>query len=337
MDAIIVVGGQGIRLRPLTLKRHKSIVPVGNKPAIEWLFDWLLEHGVQRIVLALGQNNETLSLKYPKGSYRNLEIEHVVERERLESGGAIRNAVTTAGLKDQFLVLNGDIFVDFDLTKAIKNHNQINASLTLALCKVEDPSAYGVAVLNNSSLITGFVEKPPPGTEQSNLVNAGVWIFEEKLVEEIPTGKVRVEETLFPSLVARNQLVFGYQFDGLWADLGTPERYLKINQQIAQREGGNIIADNNHFQDVSLQGNCIGKNTVINKNVEILNSVLWENVQVQENVKIEDSIIADGVTIGEGATIESSVLASGSTVPPRKHLKPGTHLLPGERYDETDG
>ena len=112
---------------------------------------------------------------------------------------------------------------------------------------------------------------------------------------------------------------------------------LKINQQIAQRDGGNIIANNNHFQDVSLQGNCIGKNTVINKNVEILNSVLWENVHVQENVKIEDSIIADGVTIGEGATIESSVLASGSTVPPRKHLKPGTHLLPGERYDETDG
>jgi mannose-1-phosphate guanylyltransferase len=337
MDAIILVGGQGVRLRPLTITRHKSLVPVANKPAIEWLFDWLSHHGIKRVILAIGQNNEALSQKYPHGSYGNLEINHVVERERLESGGAIKNAVQQASLKNRFLVLNGDIFVDFDLSKAIDEHHKRKASLTLALCKVKNPSAYGVAVTDSTSQIIGFVEKPPPGTAQSNLVNAGVWIFEEKLVEEIPDGKVRVEETLFPSLVARNQPILGYQFDGLWADIGTPNHYLEINQKIAKREGGNIIAGNVQFKDVFIQGTCIGKNSLIKPNVEILDSVLWEDVHIQKDTKIRDSIIANGVMIGEGALIEGSVLASGSIVPPKKHLKPGTHLSPGERYDDVDG
>jgi mannose-1-phosphate guanylyltransferase len=148
VDAIILVGGQGTRLRPLTLTRHKSLMPLCNRPAIEYLFEWLGEHGIERVVLALGRNNEDLADAYPGGRLGDLELVLVQETHRLESGGAIRNAVQTAGIEGRFVVLNGDIFADFDLTAAIAEHESRQADLTLALHEVEDPSQFGVAVVD---------------------------------------------------------------------------------------------------------------------------------------------------------------------------------------------
>ncbi len=332
MDAIILVGGQGARLRPLTLTRHKSLIPVANRPALDHLLDWLGGHGIERVVLALGQHQDDLVDAYPEGDRGALTIAHVVERERLESGGAIRNAVRLAEVEGRFLVLNGDVYVDFDLGAALAAHDETDARLTLALCQVGNPSAFGVAVVDGDSRITGFVEKPPPGTAPSDLVNAGVWVFEPDLVGEIPPGAVRVEETLFPSLVGRGENVLGYRFEGLWADLGTPGRYLELSRALVERDGAPLVpGDAEVADDATIEGTALGAGSAVGKGARVTGSVLWEDVRVEANAQVRDSVVADGVTIGEGAVVRGAVLGRGASVARGARLRPGEIVEPGER------
>ena len=332
MDAILLVGGQGTRLRPLTAHRHKSLVPLLNRPAIDYLFDWLERSGVRRVILALGQRNEDLADAYPAGRRGGLEILPIIERERLESGGAIRNAVRTAGISDRFVVVNGDIYVDFDLHAALEAHAERNAVLTMALKPMTDVSAYGVAVCNGEGVITGFVEKPPPGTAAGNLVNAGVWIFEPGLVDEIPAGAVRVEETLFPSLVARRRTVLGHQFEGMWADLGTPARYLAASRALLQFR--NEIAPGARLSaTANVTGTAIGTNSQVAMGATVQDSIIWDGVTVGAGVHISDSILADGVHIETGAVLKGVVAGQGASVAAGVTVPAGTALEPGARYD----
>jgi mannose-1-phosphate guanylyltransferase len=331
MDAIILVGGQGTRLRPLTLTRHKSLVPVCNRPAIEYLFEWLGGHGIDRIVLALGQANEDLAGAYPVGRHFGVEILPVLETQRLESGGAIRNAVSVAGVEGAFVVLNGDIFVDFDLGDAVSAHAAATADLTLALTPMEDCSQFGVAVLDDAGMVTGFVEKPPLGTEPSKLVNAGVWIFREGLVDEIPAGAVRVEETLFPSLVGRRRRVLGYRFDGTWADIGTPARYLALNLALS-RGCPSVDASATIAPGATVGRSAIGEGCELEAGCRVEESVLWERVRVGPGATVTRSVLADGVVVGEGATLDGVVAGSGATIAPHSLAPRGTILEPGGRY-----
>ncbi len=331
MDAIILVGGQGARLRPLTLTRHKSLIPIANRPALDHLLVWLGGAGVERVALALGLGQDDLASAYPEGPREALTIVHVVERERLESGGAIRNAVQAAGIEGRFLVLNGDVYADFDLAGALRAHEEAEARLTLALCPVDDPSSFGVAVVDERSWITGFVEKPPPGTAPGDLVNAGVWVFEPDLVAEIPPGAVRVEETLFPSLVGRRENVLGYRFEGLWADLGTPARYLELSQALVRRAGAPLVARGAQIADgVNLDGSALGAGCVVGAGARVTNSALWEDVRVGSGAQVSDSALADGVTIGAGAVVRGAALGQGASVAAGARLRPGDILEPGE-------
>ncbi|MBA4179697.1 MAG: mannose-1-phosphate guanylyltransferase [Anaerolinea sp.] len=336
MDAIVLVGGQGTRLRPLTATRHKSLVPLLNRPAIEFLFDWLRRSGFRRAVLALGQNNDDLAAAYPPGVYDGLELVLVQEHARLESGGAIRNAVTEAGVEGRFTVLNGDVFVDFDFAAALRSHERLGADLTLALYEVPDPSSFGVAVVGAEGLVTGFVEKPPPGQAPGNLVNAGVWIFEPELVAEIPPGPVRVEETLFPSLVARRRRVLGYQFQGVWADIGTPARYLALHNALLA-DGRNVVDDSASIEaGARLNGTAVGAGSVISASASVSGSILWESVAIGAGANVTGSIIADGSVIGAGATITGAVIGSGAIIPAGASLPPGTSLEAKARYHAGD-
>lgn len=332
MDAIVLVGGQGTRLRPLTAARHKSLVPLLNRPAIEYLFDWLARSGIERVVLALGQKNEDLATAYPAGDRNGMRILPIMERERLESGGAIRHAVQTAGIADRFVVVNGDVYVDFDFRPALEAHIAREASLTMALKPMKDVASYGVAVCDAGGLITGFVEKPPPGTEPSNLVNAGVWIFEPGIVDEIPPGAVRVEETLFPSLVARRRTVLGYQFAGEWADLGTPARYLTLSKALLgfRNEvgpGAKLSATAN------VTGTAVGSGTQISMGATVEDSILWESVEVGPGARVIGSILADGVNVGANAVLTGVVAGRGAIVAAGAVVPSGTALEPGARYD----
>lgn len=336
MDAIVLVGGQGTRLRPLTATRHKSLVPLLNRPAIEYLFDWLGRSGIERAVLALGQSNEDLAARYPAGRFGGIDIVPVMEKERLESGGAIRHAVRTAGVEGRFVVLNGDVYVDFDLRDALRAHTNLGAELTLALHEEEDPSQFGVAVVDAEGLVTGFVEKPPPGEAPSRLVNAGVWIFEPGLVDEIPSGPVRVEETLFPSLVAQRRKVLGYGFDGHWADLGTPQRYLALSRELLGSE--NAVAEGTSIApEAAVAGSAVGAGSSIGSGARVTASILWEGVTVGAGALVERSILADGVTVGEGAVVAGVVAGSSAAIGAAAVVPEGTSIGAGGRYDGHHG
>ena len=333
MDAIILVGGQGTRLRPLTLTRHKSLVPLCNRPAIEHLFDWVLAAGFDRAILALGQHNEDLAAAYPPGTYRGLPLVHVHESERLESGGAIRHAVTQAGVEGRFVVLNGDVLVEFDFARALNMHTEASAELTLALYPVADPSQFGVAVLDERSMVTRFVEKPALGTAPSNLVNAGVWIFEPGLVAEIPPGAVRVEETLFPTLVEKHRRVLGYQFEGLWADIGTSERYLAANTAMLANGHASIDTNASIAGTAVITRTSVGKGSTISPGTRLTDSLLWDHVDVGADASITGSIVADHTVIGAGAELSGAVIGSDCNIAAGSKLPAGTSLQPGTRYD----
>ncbi|MEO6399070.1 MAG: NDP-sugar synthase, partial [Tepidiformaceae bacterium] len=315
MDAIVLVGGQGTRLRPLTYARHKSLVPVLNRPAIEYLFAWLRRSQFRRAVLAIGQDNDDLARAYPSGDYDGLRIELVQETSRLESGGAIRNAVQTAGISGRFTVLNGDVFVDFDYADALAAHERLQADLTLALFPVSDPSSFGVAAVDSESLVTGFVEKPPPGTEPSNLINAGVWIFEPGLVGEIPNGPVRVEETLFPSLVARRRRVLGYEFSGIWADIGTPARYLALNQALLSGGANAIHEAASVDPTASVESSSVGKRSTLLPGCRVEGSILWEGVDIGSDAVVARIVLpAPGSAVAVSQNGRRGYVASGTTI-----------------------
>lgn len=337
MDAIVLVGGLGTRLRPLTHSRHKSLMPLCNRPAIEYLFTWLAEAGIERVVLAIGQQNDDLAAAYPEGRHCALNITHVLEHTRLESGGAIRNAVQEANIEGRFLVLNGDIFAEFDLSAALKAHTDHEAELTMALHAVEDPSQFGVAAVDDNDLITGFVEKPPPGTAPSNLINAGVWIFEPQLVAEIPDGAVRVEETLFPSLVARGRNVLGHRFGGLWADIGTPRRYLEVGVALAGRPNARAVDPGIEAPTTAtIFSSSIGAHTNLGEGTFVSESIIWEYVSIGRDVHIEGSVVADYVSLGDGAVLKGVVAGRGATVPAGAIVPAGTIIEPDHDW-KADG
>jgi mannose-1-phosphate guanylyltransferase len=333
VDAIVLVGGLGTRLRPLTETRHKSLVPVRNRPAIDYLFDWAERSGFERVILALGRHNEDLAEAYREGRPGRVELVIVEERERLESGGAIRNAVATAGVSGRFAVLNGDVYVDFAFEEALARHIDVGADLTLALYAVDDPSSYGVAVVDAGGFVTGFVEKPPPGTAASNLVNAGVWIFEPGLVAEIPHGPVRVEETLFPSLVGRRRKVLGYQFSGLWADIGTPARYRALNVALCERSGDSAVAASAALAPgAAISLSSLGEGSVLGPGARLEASIAWEHVHVGPGAMVRSSILADRVVVGDGAILDGVVAGSGARIPAGTSPASGAVLQPGETY-----
>ncbi len=332
MDAIVLVGGQGTRLRPLTAARHKSLVPICNRPAIDYLFSWLRESGIERVVLALGLANEDLADAYPAGVRDGLEFVTVLEKQRLESGGAIRYAVEQADIRDRFLVLNGDVYMEFDFRQALAAHEKAGALVTMALSPVDDPSQFGVAVLDADNWISGFHEKPPLGHAPGNLVNAGAWIFEREAVGMIPGGAVRVEETLFPSLAERGRL-FGYVFEGLWEDIGTSERYLSLNQLLAARSESNLGPGCMVAPTAMLIASSAGAACAIGERVVIEGSILWEHVTIADDVSVRNSILADGVTVAAGATIDRAVVGHGATIGAGVVLLPGTIIQPGSRVD----
>jgi mannose-1-phosphate guanylyltransferase len=335
VDAIVLVGGQGTRLRPLTDRRHKSLVPVCNRPAIEYLFDWLRRSGMKRVVLALGQNNEDLARAYPEGSLDDIKLMIIEERSRLESGGAIRNAVEIAGIEGTFAVLNGDVFVDFSFEDALEAHRAKGADLTIALAPVDDPWHFGVAAVDEHGLITGFVEKPPRGEEPGNLVNAGVWIFEPQIVAEIPPGAVRVEETLFPSLVGRGRPVLGYEFEGPWADIGTPSRYLELNHLLLDARAASVRGEGCRIANsATVTRSALGDAVTVGDAATISGSVLWENVVVEGGVRLTNCVVADGVSVGKGSVLEDVVVGSGASIAPGTNVRERS-IESGARYDES--
>ena len=330
MDAVVLVGGFGTRLRPLTLTLPKNLVPVACVPLIERVIAGLAAHGVTRVVLSLGYRPDSFFAAFPDDTAAGVPLTYVVEPEPLDTAGAIRFAARDAGLRDTFLVANGDVLTDLDITGLIDFHHRAGAEATIALTPVDDPSRFGVVTTDRSGRVTDFVEKPPPGQAPTNMINAGTYVLEQSVLHRIqPDRKVSVEREVFPAMVAEGTL-FAMGSDSYWLDVGLPDSYLRATADLLdgtrgpgppapgadrRAEGGwtlgepvvDLAAD---VDDQSLL--CDGCRVAAG--VEARRSVIGPASRVAEGARIENAILLSGAIIGESAVVEHSIVGPGAVV-----------------------
>src|SRR3954449_10154577 len=224
MQAVILVGGEGTRLRPLTSTVPKPVVPLVDRPSSSVMGEWLARHGVDDVVMSCGFLATAGRNVLGDGSQHGLRLRFVEEPEPRGTAGAVKFAEDL--LDERFLMLNGDVLTDIDLTAQLAQHERTGARATLALVPVEDPSAYGLVRRNADTSVSEFLEKPSPDQIDTNLINAGAYVLHRDVLADVPTDQhVSIEREVFPTLVGDG--LYGYESSGYWLDIGTPERYLQ--------------------------------------------------------------------------------------------------------------
>src|SRR5829696_2633917 len=223
MQAVVLVGGRGTRLQPLTNTRPKPMLPVVNRPIVEHIVGHLAAHGVREVVLSLGYRPDA----FADGRCAGVELHYAVEPEPLDTAGAIRFAALDAGIDGRFVVVNGDILTDLDVTRVVAFHDDRSAEATITLHPVDDPSRYGVVPTDGDGRVEAFVEKPPAGEAPTNLINAGTYVLEASVLDRIAGGlRVSIEREVFPGLCADGRL-FALDGETYWIDTGTPQEYVR--------------------------------------------------------------------------------------------------------------
>ncbi len=350
MNAVVLVGGGGTRLRPLTYAVPKPLIPVLNRPLITHLLDNLRRHGVTRVVMAASASDKRIEEALGDGSSLGLHLEYAYEAEPLGSGLAVKQAA--ARLDGPFFVCNGDVLADVNLTEMAWRHRERGATMSIFVAAVTDPGSFGIADLDPDDRIVRFTEKPAPGQTSSRWANAGTWLFEHEVLDHIPDEKMdgSIERLVMPSLIADNGLVLGYPSDAYWMDVGTPERYLTVHSDLLAAHdayetgaGCEIWPDAQIGPRVVLGSSCriggnvkidgasvLGDDCIVRDNTTIGSSVLWKGVKVGSGAVIRNSIIGDGCLIGDGCVLEDAVLANGAGVKRNTQLSRGARLEPDE-------
>ena len=241
MKAVVLVGGEGTRLRPLTLSTPKQMLPIVGVPMIERVLGHLASHGIDEAVLSLGYLPDAFMEAYPDGRVAGMGLTYAVEPEPLDTAGAVRFAATFAGIDETFVVVNGDVLTDLDLTRLVAFHRERGAEGTIALHPVADPSAFGVVPTDDEGRVTAFVEKPPRDEAPTNEINAGTYVLEPSVLDRIPEGgRVSIERETFPAMV-RDRGLFARSDDRYWLDTGTPAAYLEANFDYLDGKRGPIV------------------------------------------------------------------------------------------------
>ncbi len=296
MRAVVLVGGFGTRLRPLTNTVPKSMLPIAHVPLIARLIARLEAGGVDGVTLALGFLPEPFVQAFPDGRCGGVTLDYAIESEPLDTAGAIRFAADHSGIDDTLVVANGDVLTDLDVGALVATHRSAGAEATIHLIPVEDPSAYGVVEQDDDGRILRFVEKPPPGTEPSNLINAGTYVFEPSVLQRIPPGRpVSIERDTFP-LVAADGRFHALVTEDYWIDAGRPDAYLRANLDLIDgRRAETVVA--------------IARGAVIAPTATITRSVVDRRAQVAEGAAVTGSVLLAGADIGPGAVVDASIVA----------------------------
>lgn len=299
MKALVLAGGFGTRLRPLSCTRPKMLFPVANQALLDWTLKNLSEGGVDTAILAVNYMAEALVRHFGPTKF-DLGIIYSREERPLGTGGPIKRAADMLQDGESFLVLNGDVISDIDYKRLVDFHRREGGIATIALYQVPDPSRYGAVQLDGEGRILRFVEKPEPGRAPSNLVNAGIYVLDRKVLDYIPEGRpVSTENEVFPVL-AKEGVLYGYEARGLWVDIGVPEDYLTANSLLLSK----------------LDGVKVGENSSVDGSAEIIPPCsIGSGVEVRANSIIGPSTsIADHVHIGMGCRVENSIIFPGATV-----------------------
>jgi NDP-sugar pyrophosphorylase family protein len=337
MKALILAGGEGTRLRPLTLHTPKPVVPVVTVPFLKYQVELLRQHGIHEVILSLSYQPDKIEDVLGDGSILGVKLQYVVEKSPLGTAGAFKNA--EAFLDDATLVFNGDILCELDLSDVISQHRRRQATATLVLTRVENPSAYGLVETQENGRITRFLEKPGKDEITCNTINAGTYILEPEVLSLIPPGeKYSFERGLFPALLERQRPMWAYISERYWIDIGTPQKYLQVHQDIlherfhpaippAGRSIGSHLPDSrsgigaggvdrHSYVDPTAQigeaarivSSTVGRDCIIGRDVLIENSVIWPGVTVGDSARLMGCIVGNDCEIGHHAVISQGVV-----------------------------
>lgn len=301
MKAVALVGGFGTRLRPLTLTTPKQMLPVIDRPMLEHVIAGLGRHGVDEVTLSLGYKEDVFREAYPDALCAGVALRYAVEPEPLDTAGAVRFAAEEAGIDDTFIMINGDVFTDLDVTSVWNRHHEVGAEATIALTPVEDPSRYGVVPTDDEGRVLGFVEKPPPGEAPTNWINAGTYVLEPSVLQRIDADrKVSIERETFPAIVADGGL-WAVQSDAYWVDAGTPSTYLQV--QLDLLDG---------IRGMKVDG--ISGDASVDDRATVERSVVMAGASVAPGAVVRNSVVTTGATIGADAVIDGSVVGPNAVV-----------------------
>ena len=327
MRAVILVGGEGTRLRPLTLTAPKQMLPIVEQPMIERVIGHLADHGIDDAVLSLGYRPDAFINAYPSGSIEGVRLTYAVEPTPLDTAGAIRFAALHAGIDDTFVVVNGDVLTDSSLTDLVGFHRQRSAEATIALTPVDDPSAFGVVPTDDAGRVRAFIEKPARDEAPTNLINAGTYVLEASVLDRIPDGRrVSIERETFPALVESGTL-YALGSVAYWLDAGTPDAYLRAHRDLLLGRRPGIPAPG--AQPAPAIGAGVWRiGTVEVASATVVRSLLGTGATVANGALVEESVIGAGVMIEEGAEVTGSVLLPGARVAAKAKVE-GSVIGPG--------
>jgi len=335
MKAIILVGGEGTRLRPLTYSIVKSMVPVLNRPFMEHVIRKLAKHGIEEAVLAMGYKPDSIYEYFKNVTGLDVKLTYSLEENPLGTAGAVKHAAQH--VEDTFFVLNGDTFSDIDYTEMLQLHRHNKARATIALTHVEDPTIFGVVETDRSGRVKAFIEKPARDKVTSHWINAGIYILEPEVLDHIPENEFYTfERGVFPGMLAGGERVYAYKSKAYWIDMGTPAKYHQLNRDLlhgkctteiqihdtisidgvsnvhpgAKLTGPLLIdRDCRVDQEVEIHGPVvIGAGCHIHSKAVIENSILWENITVGVDARIFNSVIASGANIKDKARLEGETI-----------------------------
>ena len=324
MKALILIGGEGTRLRPLTINTLKCMVPIANRHFFEYQIALLKKYGIRDIILSVCYLPAKVKKAVGDGKKHGVRISYVTERSPLGTAGAIKNAQKM--LDQTSLIMNGDILTDIKLDELLKYHESKRADATIALHEVSDPSAYGLVLSGRDGTITRFLEKPKESEITSKWINAGVYVFSKKAVDMIPAGiNISVERQTFPLMIEKKSRLMAFKSSQYWLDIGKIDKYVQANFDVLQGRFESLFGD--EIADTGVKAGSlakidpdavlsspviIGKKCSVAKGARIERSIIWDNVSVGEGARIINSVIGSKCSIGANCTVINTVAGDGS-------------------------
>ncbi len=342
MRAVVLVGGEGTRLRPLTYTTPKPLLPIGNIAFLERQLMWLRRHGVDEVVLSLGYLPDAFVAHFPDARFEGVHLRYAVEAEPLGTAGGIRYAAAEAGIDERFIVCNGDVLTELDLSALMHFHSERGAEATIHLARVPDPSAFGVVPTHPDGEVKAFVEKPPPGRAPTDWINAGTYVLEPSVLDRIaPRLSVSIERETFPRMLEGPGRLFAYPSDAYWIDIGTVEKYLEAHADLLAGRLGRHAFPSDAVErapglwvqgEVSVAADArieapvlVGAGSAIGSGARVARSVLGAGCAVGAGSEVLRSVLLGGArlatgaeatdaVVGPDAVLESGVIASDHTI-----------------------
>ena len=340
MKGLILAGGKGTRLRPLTINTPKPVVPVANSPFLLYQIDLMRSGGIDEIILSLSYQPRKIEDLLKDGSDYGVHIRYAVEGTPLGTGGAFKNA--EEHIDSTTVVFNGDVLTSIDLSAVIARHREKGAIATLVLTPVDNPSAYGLVETNPDGWVQRFIEKPGPDEITCNTINAGIYVLEPSVLKYMPKGEAySFERGLFPTLLEQKEPVLSFIMDRYWIDIGTPQKYLEVHHDILTRKFVSPRVSHSALDRSSLppgamvdEKSIIDHDVMLRGGVRIANSVIGKNCKIDEGAQVIDSVVWSGNTIDADARIAGSIVGKGCYIGRSASLKPGVVL--GDKTVVTD-